>query len=691
MKAYETSKIRNVVLVGHQGCGKTSLAEAMLYNAGAITRLGKIEDGNTVSDWTEEERERQHSVSTSLLPVAFNDYKINLLDAPGYADFQAEMKNAIRVADSVCVVVDAVSGVEVGTEVVWEYAQVYQQPIIVTINKMDRENASFARTMEQLETAFPNYKFVPVMLPIGEGEDFAGVVNLMTKKAYYGAGKDREDLPPSMVERAEAGHITLVEAAAEASEALIEKYFEDGDLGADEIRDGMRMAARDHELRTVPVFVSSGTGNIGTYPLMEAFTVYVSPPSQRRVGVHQPDAPDEIDYVTKPQSDDKELAAYVFKAINDRYVGSLTFMRVFAGHVKSDTKYYNSTREADERFAQLMVMRGKEHENVDVLHAGDIGVVSKLSDTHTGDTITDGAKYTIVKPSFPEPLYAVALEPRTQADNGKMGPTLNDLCDTDPTLRWRHEPSTGEVILEGMGETHVNLAIALAERLGVGLDTRVPKVPYKEAIIASASESYRHKKQSGGAGQFGEVHLRVEPNPGEGYAFESEIRGGSISAVYLPSIDKGIQSVLNEGVLAGYPIEDVRCVVFDGKEHSVDSKDIAFQIAGREAFKQAFMQANPVLMEPIYDVEVIVPESMMGDIMSDMNTRRGRVQGMDTVGVKSVVNAQVPLAEMLRYGNDLRSMTGGRGIYRVKFSHYEQVPQHIAMEIIEGGREVVSN
>ena len=486
-----------------------------------------------------------------------------------------------------------------------------------------------------------------------------------------------------MVEQVEAGHIELVEAAAEASEILIEKYFEDGDLTNDEIRDGMRMAARDHELRTVPVFVSSGTANIGTYPLMESFTVYVSPPSQRRVGIHRPEsAADEIKYITKPQNDDKPLAAYVFKSLNDKYVGSLTFMRVFAGHVKSDSKYYNSSRDIEERFGQIMVMRGKEHDAVEMLHAGDIGVVSKLTDTYAGDTLTDGDTYTIVKPTFLEPLYMVAVEPRTQADNSKMGTVLTALCAADPTLRWRNDPSTKQVILEGMGEIHVNLAISLAERLGCALDTALPKVPYKETITQTASDFYRHKKQSGGAGQFAEVHMRIEPNDGDGYVFDDEIRGGAISSVFLPSIDRGIQSVLGEGVLAGYPIEDVRCVVYDGKEHPVDSKDIAFQIAGREVFKTVFMQAGPVLMEPIYDVEVNVPDTMLGDVLSDMNTRRGRVQGMDTIGIKSVVNAQVPLAEMLRYGNDLRSMTGGRGIYTMTFSHYEQVPHHIAEEVI---------
>lgn len=687
MKVYDSKQIRNIALVGHQGSGKTSLVEAMLFNSGAINRLGRVDDSNTVSDWTEEERERKLSLSTSLVPVEFGDFKLNLLDTPGSTDFQGEVKNAIRVADSVLVVVDAVSGVEVGTELVWEYAQVYQQPIIVTINKLDRDNANFQRTLEQLQTAFPDYKFVPVMLPIGEQSEFKGVVNLMTKKAYYEQGKDRADLPEELIDAVEEGHTTLVEAAAEASEALIEKYFDEGDLSNDEIRDGMRMAARDHELRTVPVFVSSGTANIGTYPLMEACTVYVSPPTQRRVGIHREDS-EELEYFTKPQTNEGELAAYVFKSINDKYVGSLTFFRIFRGTMSSDSRYYNATRDKEERFGQIMVMRGKEHENVEKLNVGDIGVVAKLSDTFTGDTLTtSGNKFNIVRPTFPEPLYMVAVSPRTQADNAKMGPTLTDIASADPTLRWRHDTTTNEIILEGMGESHVQLAISRAEHLGCGLETKLPKVPYKEAIKSTGTGSYRHKKQSGGAGQFGEVHLRLEPNPGNGYEFANEIRGGAISAAFLPSVDKGVQSVLGEGVLAGYPISDVKVAAFDGKEHPVDSKDIAFQIAGREAFKQIFMQCKPILLEPIYDVEVIVPESMMGDIMSDMNSRRGRVQGMDTIGVKSVVNAQVPLSEMLRYSNDLRSMTGGRGLYKMTFSHYEEVPAHVAQAVIDAAKK----
>ncbi len=682
MKEYSTEQLRNVALVGHQGSGKTSLVEALLYNTGATNRLGKVEEGSTVSDWDEDEKSRGISLSTSVIPIEFEDHKINVLDAPGFTDFQGEIKNAIRVADSVIVVVDAVSGVEVGTELAWEYAKVYQQPIIVVVNKMDRENANFQATINSLEETFPEYKFIPVMLPIGEQADFRGVINLLTMKAYYDAGKDRSELPSELQDYANEARLRLVEAAAEADDQLIEKYFSEGTLEDLEIRDGMRKAARNHELNTVPVFVTSGAKNIGTVPVLEALIAYTSPPSQRRFGVHR-DNSEEVEYNLAPQSDDKPLAAYVFKTVTDKYVGTLSYIRLFSGVIRNDSRNYNTTRQAEERFNNIMVVRGKDTFPVSVLHTGDIGVVAKLNSTQTGDTIADRDQaFEIVKPDFPEPLYSVSLTPRTQADSAKMGQILTSLCEADPTLKWRQDSDTKQVLLEGMGDMHVTLAISRAEKLGVGIDTHIPKVPYRETITKNTEATYRHKKQSGGAGQFGEVSLRIEPQPGEGFTYETKIFGGAISHAFIPSIEKGIQSVLPSGVIAGYPIVDVKVVVFDGKEHPVDSKDIAFQIAGREAFKEAFLAGSPVLLEPIMDVQITVPEAMMGDIMSDLNTRRGRVQGMDTVASKSIVTAQVPLSEMMRYGNDLRSMSGGRGIYTMTFSHYERVPGHLTDEIV---------
>lgn len=686
MRVYETEKIRNVALVGHQGCGKTSLVEAMLFNTGATSRMGRIEDGTTASDWQDDEKSRGISLSTSLIPLEFEDHKINILDTPGYTDFQGEVKNAIRVADAVVVVVDAVSGVEVGTELAWEYAQTYQQSVIVVINKLDRENADFDRTMAQLRETFEDYKFVPVMIPIGKEADFKGVGGVLTRRAYFDVGKERSEMPGDLADAVEEAHTVLVEAAAEADDELIEKYFAEEELTPDEVRMGMRKAARNHELNSVPVFVTSGTANIGTYPLMEALIAYTASPDQRRVGVVQAGS-DELEYITAPQTSEKDLAAFVFKTTTDKYVGTLNYFRIFAGSMKSGETYRNTTSESDERFTNLLSIRGKDTDNVEALKVGDIGVVAKLNNTKTGDTIAKkGASFRIVAPNFPEPLYAVALEPRTQADGAKMGTILTSLCDADQTLRWRQDPDTKQTILEGMGEAHVSLAISRAEQLGVGIDTMLPKVPYRETVTKEVETTYRHKKQSGGAGQFAEVSMRLIPNPGEGYVYETNIFGGSISQPFLPSIDKGIQGVLPEGVLAGFPVVDVKVVVFDGKEHPVDSKDIAFQIAGREGFKDGFMQAGPALLEPIMDVEITVPETMMGDVMGDLNTRRGRVLGMDTVGFKSVVRAQVPHAEMLRYGNELRSMTGGRGLYTMVFSSYERVPQHLVDDVVKANK-----
>ncbi|MGB7342227.1 MAG: elongation factor G [Phototrophicaceae bacterium] len=681
MNDYTTDKLRNIALVGHQSSGKTSLIEAMLYNTGITNRMGTIQDKNTVSDWSDDERERGMSISTSLIPLEYNDHKINILDTPGFIDFQGEVKNAIRVADSVVVVVDAVSGVEVGTELAWDYARTYQQSMIVVINKMDRDNANFEGVLEQLRETFPRYKFVPVMIPIGKADDFKGVVNLVTEKAYYETGRDRSDLPDDMLEMTEEYRFELIEAAAESDDNLMQKYFDEESLSPDEIREGMRAASRSHLLRTVPVFVTSATSNIGTYPLMEALIAYTSPPSVRRVRVER-DGNDEFDYIKAPQSDDKALAAYVWKTATDKF-GTLNYFRVFAGKITANSRNINVTSGEEERFGTLMLVRGKDHIEVDTLHAGDIGVVSKLNNTKTGDTFADkDATFRILAPDFPAPLYMVAVTPRTQADSAKMGGILTTLCDADPTLRWRQDHDTRQTVLEGMGDIHIQTVLSKADALGVGIDTEMPKVPYRETIGGQAEGEYTHRKQSGGAGQYGRVNLRVMPSE-EDFEYETKIFGGSISQQFLPSIEKGIRQVLEEGVIAGFPVVQVKVEVYDGKMHPVDSKDIAFQIAGRESFKIAFNNAQPALLEPIMNVRVTIPDTMMGDIMGDLNSRRGRVQGMDNVVNKSIINAQVPLSEMMRYGNDLRSMSGGRGIYSMEFSHYEKVPSHVQQDIID--------
>ena len=679
MKEYQSEKIRNVALVGHQSSGKTSLVEALLFNTGATTRLGNISEKNMVSDWDDEERERGLSLSTSLVPVEFNETKINILDTPGFTDFQGELKNAICVADSVIVVVDAVSGVEVGTELAWEYARAYEQPIIVVINKMDRENANFEEVLGQLRGQFEDYKFVPIMLPIGPQGKFNGVANALTEKAYFAAGADRSDLPEEYADALEEAHMELMEAAAEADDELLEKYFEEETLSFDEIREGMRKASRSPDLKTVPVFATSATENVGTIPLLEALIAYTTAPTERQIKIMRGE---EADVLEAPQSDEGPLAAYVFKTLNDRFVGTLNYFRIFSGMISSDGRNLNGNSGTEERFNSLFVMRGKEQTPTPVLHAGDIGVVAKLTNTKTGDTFVDSDRdLRIVAPDFPAPLYMVAVTPKTQADSAKMGPTLSNLCDADPTLRWRQDGDTRQTVLEGMGQIHLEVTLKRAEALGVSIDTDMPRLPYRETITSNAESSYTHKKQTGGAGQYGRVDLKVEPTA-EIFEFQSSVFGGAISQQFVSSAEKGIRAILADGVIAGYPVERVRVIVFDGKEHPVDSKDIAFQIAGREAFRAAFRKAKPVLLEPIMDVRVTVPDTMMGDIMSDLNTRRGRVQGMDTIGNKSIVTAEVPLAEMLRYGNDLRSMTGGRGIYAMDLNRYDRMPSYVQEEIV---------
>jgi elongation factor G len=683
MKAYPSDLIRNVTLAGHQGAGKTLLVEAMLYHSGATTRLGRIEDGSTVSDFDDDERERQISISASLIPLEHGGCKINLLDTPGFTDFQGEVQQAVRVTDAVVIVVDAVAGPEVGTEMAMQFAVDFNQPVLIVINKMDRDNANFNQTLEALRKRFPDHKFIPVILPLGEQANFKGVLNTVTQKAYMGKGETGSDVPAEYKDAIEAAHLAVVEAAAEADDTYIEKYFETGELTIDEIRDGMRKAAKNADLLTVPVFVTSASSGVGIIPLLEALTVYVQPAAQRRVSTKADLADEEIEFLNPPQSDSGPLVAYVFKSFTDKY-GTLTYFRIFSGSVKSNEVVWNPNTEQEERLGQLMTVRGREQTQLDALHAGDIGVVAKLKNTYTGNTLTTKAFGRFVPgPKFPEPVYSVAVHPKTQTDSAKIAPVLTSLTQADQTLRWRQDPATKQAVLSGMGSVQVEIAIKRAERLGCNMETSVPKVPYQETITRKASSVYRHKKQTGGAGQFAEVHLRLEPiDPSEGVEFKSEIVGGSISGPFIQSTEKGVRQVVPDGVIAGYPVVGVRAVVYDGKEHPVDSKDIAFQLAGRGAFKNAFQDAGPVILEPYVNVRISVPEENTGDIMGDMTSRRGRVQGMDTVAGRTIITAQVPQSEILRYSNDLRSMTGGRGVFIMEFSHYEQMPSHLAAEVI---------
>jgi elongation factor G len=679
MKVYGTESLRNVALVSHQGAGKTSLVEAMLFNVGVINRMGDIQQGTTVADFDEEEQRRGLSLSTALIPIEHKGNKLNLLDTPGYTDFQGEVKNAMFVSDLVAMLVDASAGVEVGTEVYWSFADELNLPRLVIISKVDRENVRPGHVLQELNTIF-GVRFVPLQIPIMEQGAFQGVVDLLSMKAYIGDAASPEAIPAEYADAAEEARFELIEAAAESDDELLEKYFEAGELTDSEVIQGIKSGLITHTF--VPVLYTAGTANVAVHPLLDVLTSLSPAPTGRPEPFVATRAGEEI---TLTADDNGPLVLYVFKNTADPFVGSLSYYRVISGVLSADQRYFNHTRDEEERFGSLLVMRGSEQFTVDTLHAGDIGAVAKLNHTATGDTIGDRATPIQVEmPTFPIPVYSVAVTPATQGDSAKMGPTLTRLTNEDPTLQWRQDPATKEAVLEGMGDVHVDVAIRRAAQLGVNLETAIPKVPYRETITRTNSDQYRHKKQTGGAGQFAEVHLRVEPlERGAGFEFKSEVFGGAISNSFLPSIEKGIKGVLQEGVIAGYPVVDVKAVVYDGKEHPVDSKDIAFQIAGREVFKLAFQGAGPVLLEPLVNIEITVPESNMGDVIGDLSSRRGQVLGTDAVAGRAIIKALVPLAEVMRYSNDLRSFTQGRGVYTMEFSHYANVPPHIAEQIIE--------
>jgi elongation factor G len=677
MKEYTTEAIRNIALVSHGGAGKTMLVEAFLHATGVTTRLGKIEDGTTTADFEDEEIRRGLSLSTAILPVEYKNCKLNLLDTPGYTDFVGEVISALRIADSAVVVVDSVSGAEVGTEIAWQYCEHFKLPRFVVINKMNRDNANFRKALDTVQ-AISDKRLIPVQLPWGEKADFKGVIDLLTMKAFAGDGKTVQDIPAEFMDEAETAHMELVEAAAEGEDALLEKYLEGNELNSSEISRGLRSVVLAGTY--VPVFVAAGSAEIGMIPLLDAFVDLMPTP----LDIPDPVAKGKEGEEPLKALDSGPLAIYVWKTTADPFVGKITYMRVYSGMLTSDTRLWNQSKSVEERVGGLHIQRGKEQIGVKVAHAGDIATVSKLSVTATSDTFCDkGHPLTLPEPEYPHALYQVAVFPKTQADAAKLSPTLTRLCEEDKTLTWKQEPSTNQTILQGMGDQHIDVAIRKAEaKFQTSLNIEIPKVPYKETITKEGQAMHRHKKQTGGAGQFGEVWLRVYPLADEEFEFSNDVFGGSISNSFMPAIQKGIQNVMKEGIIAGYPVLNVKVSVYDGKEHPVDSKPIAFETAGREAFKLAFRDGGPVLREPIMNVRITVPEANMGDIMGDLNTRRARVQGMDSEKGHSIINALVPLAEMQRYTTDLRSMTGGRGVFSMEFSHYEVVPAHIAADVI---------
>jgi elongation factor G len=686
MEIYKSNNLRNVVLLGHGGAGKTSLVEAMVYRSGAVNRLGRVDDGTSVSDWDDEERRRKMSINTSLMPCEWADHKLNVIDTPGYMDFVGEVISGISVADAAVVVLDSTGGVEVGTEQVWHHADERNLPRLAFVNKMERENADFGSVVDQVAAKF-DVVALPIFLPIGSQADLRGVVDVLGQQAYLGEKGDVGSIPDDLADAVEEARMVLIEAAAEGEDALMEKYFEEETLSDEEILRGLKSRIVQGDL--VPVLCGSAAMTIGITPLMQ--TILKLLPSPVEAAPYAAINPTTSAKVQLESDSAGDLAALVFKTIADPYVGKLSYFRTYSGTLESDSRVYNFRTGDEERIGQLYAVRGKEQLPVTRVPAGDIGAVARLSETQTGDTLCDRGVPLRLEPAvYPNPLYAVAVSPKTKADAAKISPTLTRLSEQDPTLSWRQETSTRETILSGMGDTHINVAVRrMEETFGLGLDTKVPRVPYMETITRPASAQYRHKKQTGGAGQFAEVHMRVEPRERDaGYEFRWEVVGMNVSKTYGPSIDKGVKAVMEQGVIAGYPVVDVLAAVYDGKEHHVDSKDIAFQIAGREVFKLAVKDARPVLLEPVYKYTITVPEEFMGDVLGDLNTRRAQVLGMDQVGDNTVVTAMVPLAEMQRYVSDLRSITQGRGVFSLEYSNYQQVPGHLADQIVaESQRE----
>ena len=678
MKEYQTGQIRNIALVSHNGAGKTTLVERLLFKSGAISRMGSVTSGTAHMDFEEEEVNRNSSIATAIAPVEWKGVKLNLLDTPGFLDFIGEVNSAMRVADSAVVLVEAVSGVEVGTEAVWAAADAYNRPRLLLVNKMDRENVRVRRVLESINGNLTGH-FVQLQLPIGEGPGFKGVVDLLSMEARLGEKGDRAPIPADMAGAADEARMALVEAAAEGEDALIEKYLEGEELTAEEIARGLKQAVLKGA--TVPILFAAGESGIGADAFLEACVALLPAPNEAGQ-FEATDARGEA--VRHDVSDASPLAAFVFKSREDNF-GKTSYLRVFGGSLASDSRIWDGNHDAEVRVGTLQVSSGKDTHPVTRLHAGDIGTVVKLGEAATNDTLGDRGRILRIEPIVqPDPLASVAIHPVSQSDTAKLSQSLNRLVAEDPTLHWHTEPATHETILSGMGMAHLDIAVHKAQsKFGVHLRTTTPKVPYRETITKAADADYTHKKQTGGAGQYARVALRVEPiDETRGFEFASEVFGGAVSAPFVSATEKGCRQALEGGVLAGFPVVGVRTVITDGKMHPVDSKEIAFQTAGREGFKQAVMKAAPMLLEPIYEVTVTVPADNMGDILGDMNTRRARVLGMDQEGNKSVIRVEVPLAEVQTYAADLRSMTQGRGLFSMKFLQYGRVPGHLQEELV---------
>ncbi len=684
MKVYSGSEIRNVVLVGHNDTGKTMLVSQLMFNAGATTRLGRIEDGTTATDFDPDEIERKHSISSAVTFVEWKDTKINLLDTPGFGIFQMEAKTAIRVADAAAVVVSGVTGVEVNTEKMWKFADEFGLPRLVIINKMDRERASFPRTLESLQKKFGK-NVVPIQLPIGEEKDFTGIVDLVAMKAYKyagdGSGKfDTIDIPADMKTSASEWREKLIEKVAEGDDGLMEKFFEQGGLSQEDLTEGLRREVAHHQI--FPAIFASASHDIGGQAILDDLVALFPPADENKTieGIDQKGQP-----ITFDRRAEAFPAAVVFKTFSDPFSGRVSLFRVYSGTFKSDTTYWNTTRDHEERVGKLQLLQGKQQVPVSELRAGDIGAVAKLKDVRTGDTLAAKEHpITIKHLDYPEAAIAFAVEAKARGDEDKLSSAIARIIEEDPTIKFQRDEQTKEFLISGQGQLHVEIVVAkLKKKYGVDVILHPPKVPYRETITKSADAHGRHKKQSGGHGQFADCKITMEPLPrGGDFEFVDEIFGGSIPRQYIPAVEKGIQDARVKGFLAGYPVVDFRVRLKDGQYHDVDSSEMAFKIAGSLAFQQGMEQARPTLLEPIMRVDISAPAEYVGDLMGDLNSRRGRVEGVDAEEDTQTVHARVPMAEMLTYGSTLRSITQGRGSFHMEYSHYEEVPRNLQEKII---------
>ena len=687
MKVYDAASIRNVALVGHSGSGKTQLASAILSLSNMVNRFGKVDDGTTVTDYDEEEIARKHTLSAALAYAEWNKQKINLIDTPGIGNFLSDAHAGLQVADGALVVVDAVSGVMVQTEKVWSIGDDLKLPRLVVLNRLDRERASLERSLASLREACSR-TVIPVQLPIGEERSFNGVVDLVTRKAYVfqtdESGKFSETaVPPAMEADVNAAREALIEMVAENDERLMEKFFEAGTLTDAELVAGLRSATMAGKL--FPLVCTSALLNIGVPQLLDAIGACLPSPADRPFR-----AIDKDGVETTRQADEKlPAAAFVWKTVADPFAGRITMFRVVSGSLKSDSNCYNKTRDTLERFGHLLLLQGKTQTSVPEIKAGDLGAVAKLKDTLTNDTLGDRSQ-TVSFPAvkFPEPVLSYAIEPKSRGDEDKISTAMHRLEEEDPSIRYSRDPQTKELLLSGQGQLHIEVTVAkLKRRFGVDVNLKPPRIPYRETIKASTEAHGRHKKQTGGHGQFGDCKIKVEPLArGADFEFVDDIFGGSIPRQFIPAVEKGIQDARSRGYLAGYPMVDFRVTVFDGSYHDVDSNELSFKLAGSLAFKDAMTRARPTILEPIMNVEVHAPSDFAGDLMGDLNGRRGRIGGMDTRGAMTIIKAQVPMAEMLTYEQHLTSATGGRGSYHMEYSHYDEVPAHLQSKIIAASK-----